>query len=173
MGARVASHGEDCRSSAGSDCGEDRAGASPSDYGNHCTSSNDLNASTGGRNDRTDANANANDYDGGANANDYYGCPYGGDHLPCNECTNDNHGNDNHGCWLRAVTNNFVGQLTMPKVVGSFDYEFWCLCCLFSHVAPVLRIPQAALIARFWLFIIHLCVRSERTLRLPDLSHIP
>merc|ERR1712050_23743 len=153
MGARVASHGEDCRSSAGSDCGEDRAGASPSDYGNHCTSSNDLNASAGSRNDRTDADANASDYYGGADANlnaitssgnnrtdangyygvanayDYHGCPHGGDHLPCDECrlfsTNDNHGNDNHGCRLRAVTNNSVERARMRQVAGSFGCELW------------------------------------------------
>merc|ERR1711933_374703 len=138
----------------------DRAGASPSDYGNHCTSSSDLNASTSGGNDRTDANG----YCGGADASDNCGCPYGGDHLPCDECrlfsTNDNHGNlcngsrlcstnDNHGCRLRAVTNNSVGQLTMPQVVGSIDYEFWRLSCFFSHVAPVLHVPQATLVTRF------------------------
>merc|ERR1712066_691072 len=125
--ARVASHGKDYGSSTGSDCGEDRAGASPSDYGNNCASSNDLNASTGNGDFRTDAN-------------DYYGCPHGGDHLPYDECrilsTNDNHGNlchgrrlcstnDNDGWRLRAVTNHFVGQLTMSRLAGSFDYEFW------------------------------------------------
>merc|ERR1712099_193289 len=99
----MGSHGKDYGSSAGSDCGEDRAGASPSDYGNHCASSNDLNASTGNGDFRTDAN-------------DYYGCPHGGDNLPY-------HGsrllstNDNHGWRLRAVANNFVSQLTMPQVV--------------------------------------------------------
>merc|ERR1712203_412704 len=102
-----------------------------SDYGDHCTSSNDLNASADSRNDRTDADANANDYYGGADANDYYGCPHGGDHLPCDECklfsTNDNHGNDNHGCRLRAVTNNIVGHLTLRQVAGSFACELWRL----------------------------------------------
>merc|ERR1711862_593465 len=101
--------------------GEDRAGASPSDYGNHCTSSDDLNASTGNGDFRTDAN-------------DYYGCPHGGDHLPYDECrllsTNHNHGNlchwrHNYRWWLRAVANHFVGQLTMSRLAGSFDYEFW------------------------------------------------
>merc|ERR1711953_1641670 len=97
----------------------------PGDYGNHCTSSNDLNASTDSGNDRTHANG----YYGGADANDYYGCSHGGDHLACDECrllsTNDNHGNlchgsrllstnDNHGWWLRAVANNFISQLTLP-----------------------------------------------------------
>merc|ERR1712151_1401043 len=84
------------------------------------TSSNDLNASTSSGNDRTDANG----YYGGADANDHYGCPHGGDHLACDECRLLST-NDNHGCRLRAVTNNFVGQLTMPQVAGSFDYEFW------------------------------------------------
>merc|ERR1712014_536205 len=130
--ASGANRGEGYGSSAGSDCGEDRAGASPSDYGNHCTSSNDLNASADSRNDRTDADANANASadsrndrtDADANANDYYGGADANDYLPCDECrlfsTNDNHGNDNHGCRLRAVTNYFVGQATMRQVAGSF-----------------------------------------------------
>merc|ERR1712107_10311 len=103
------------------------AGASPSYYGNHCASSNDLTASTGNGNNRTDAN-------------DYYGCPHGGDLLPYDECrllsTSDNHGNlchgrrlcssnDNYGWRLRAVSNHFVGQLTPSRLAGSFDYEFW------------------------------------------------
>merc|ERR1712066_1073692 len=102
-----ASHGKDYGSSTGSDCGEDRAGASPSDYGNNCASSNDLNASTSNGDFRTDAN-------------DYYGCPNGGDHLPYDECRIRST-NDNHGKWLRAVTNHFVGQLTMSWLAGSFD----------------------------------------------------
>merc|ERR1711972_885076 len=98
-------------------------GANHLRYSNFLRDANDLR--------RTDGDANANDYYGGADANDYYGCPHGGDHLACDECrllsTNDNHGNDNNGCRLRAVTNHFVGQATMRQVAGSFGCEVWRL----------------------------------------------
>merc|ERR1711879_489341 len=90
---------------ASADRRNDRADAND-DYG--CPHGN---ASTGGGNDRADAN-------------DHNGCPHGGDHLPYDECRLCST-NDNYGRWLRAVTNHFVGQLTMSRLARSFDYEFW------------------------------------------------